>query len=92
LLDIASPVQVPSSGHPLHLSLNHIAAARGFDAMLVKLLSRFIAQIKNLDQRPNSDLFKRIGMETDFKGRVPLHMACAKGSLPLRYITIFSEK
>uniref|UniRef100_A0A914X0S8 Uncharacterized protein n=1 Tax=Plectus sambesii TaxID=2011161 RepID=A0A914X0S8_9BILA len=79
LLNMASPVQVPTSGHPLHLSLHHIAAARGFDDLLVKLLSRFVAQIRNLDQRPHSDMFKRVGMETDFKGRIPLHMACAKG-------------
>lgn len=72
-------VQVPTSAHPLYLSLNHFAAIRGFDSLLDRLLTRFTSQAKNIDQRPGSALVKQVGMETDFKGRLPLHMACARG-------------
>jgi hypothetical protein len=69
-----------------------MAAVRGFDSLLDRLLSRFTTQATNIDQRPGSALAKQVGMETDLKGRIPLHMACARGmivSIIYNYLIIF---
>ncbi|VDN05740.1 unnamed protein product [Thelazia callipaeda] len=78
LADVVTDVTVPSSSHPYHLSLYHIAANYNHPHLLQKLLAFFHAR-SMMAEEPIARVGVTIGLETDSLERLPIHYAMARG-------------
>uniref|UniRef100_A0A915Q4H6 Uncharacterized protein n=1 Tax=Setaria digitata TaxID=48799 RepID=A0A915Q4H6_9BILA len=79
LIDAMSDVTVPSSRHPYHLTLYHIAARYNHAQLLQKLLAFYHARSMMLDKEQTTRIGNTIGLEVDSLERIPIHYAMAFG-------------
>ncbi|KAL3989492.1 Ankyrin repeats (3 copies) family protein [Acanthocheilonema viteae] len=79
LIDAMSDVTVPSSRHPYHLTLYHIAARYNHAQLLQKLLAFYHARSMTLDREQTTKIGNTIGLEMDSLERIPIHYAMSGG-------------
>ncbi|MCP9263408.1 hypothetical protein DINM_006210 [Dirofilaria immitis] len=79
LIESMSDVTVPSSRHPYHLTLYHIAARYNHAQLLQKLLAFYHARSMTLDKEQTTKISNTIGLETDSLERIPIHYAMSYG-------------
>ncbi|VIO88614.1 ankyrin repeat domain protein 28, putative [Brugia malayi] len=79
LIDAMSDATVPSSCHPYHLTLYHIAARYNHAQLLQKLLAFYHARSMTLDKEQTAKISNTIGLEMDSLERIPIHYAMSGG-------------
>lgn len=84
LTDVMADVTVPSSLHPHHLTLYHIAARYNHAQLLHKLLAFYHMRSMLLDKEQAEKIGNTIGLEMDSYDRIPIHYAMSYG----RYTTV----
>uniref|UniRef100_A0A8R1XRX1 ANK_REP_REGION domain-containing protein n=1 Tax=Onchocerca volvulus TaxID=6282 RepID=A0A8R1XRX1_ONCVO len=79
LIDAMSDVTVPSSRHPYHLTLYHVAARYNHAQLLQKLLAFYHVRSMKLDKEQATKISNTIGLEMDSLERIPIHYAMSYG-------------